>query len=510
MSTATIPGAPLPLNWWQRLLLPNLPAIAAVAVLYLAVVVMGPEGLLGDSDTGWHIVTGERIIETGTLPRADPYSFTKAGQPWYAWEWLADVFYGAAHKWMGLAGVALFASLLLAGTAWMWCAFAIWLGADRILISAVMAVVVSASTIHWHARPHLLSWPLLIGWLWLLEKTPAKLSPKRLGGVFILAALWTNLHGSFFLAFLLAAAYLAEFWLEDRQRARTLLAETGVALLATFCNPYGWQLHVHLIRYLGNSEMLSQIQEFQSPNFHGGAGLYLILLFFLAIAGVVLCLQQRNFARALAVALFAATGLRAARGIPVIAFAALPLVSAALTRALAGAPQLKGVFEESENFGRIEKQCTGAALLLAVVLMMFGWFARAPVLGAAAFPSKRFPVLAANEVAKLPADARLFSPDQFGGYLIYRFRGGRNVFFDGRSDFYGTQFVKDYLDVVALKPGWRQKFSRFGFTHALVPADQPLREALECAGWKLVYSDKTAALLQRPQAPPASPVCAMP
>jgi len=147
MSTATIPGAPLPLNWWQRLLLPNLPAIAAVAVLYLAVVVMGPEGLLGDSDTGWHIVTGERIIETGTLPRADPYSFTKAGQPWYAWEWLADVFYGAAHKWMGLAGVALFASLLLAGTAWMWCAFAIWLGSDRFI-----AIALGVAAIAWSLR----------------------------------------------------------------------------------------------------------------------------------------------------------------------------------------------------------------------------------------------------------------------------------------------------------------------------------------------------------------------
>lgn len=184
------PMSPSPqLTGWQRALFPNLPALAALAVLYLAVVLLGPQGLLNDSDTGWHIVTGDRILAAGELPRTDPFSFTKSGQPWFAWEWLADVILGAAHQWLGLAGVVLVAVLAIAATAWLWCAFAIWLGADRFVIAAFMAVAITSSTIHWHARPHVFSWPLLIAWVWLMEKTPARISIPRLGAVFLFMVL---------------------------------------------------------------------------------------------------------------------------------------------------------------------------------------------------------------------------------------------------------------------------------------------------------------------------------
>ncbi len=364
MSVPTAPPETLRLSWWQRMLLPNLPFIAAIAVLFLAVGVSGPEGLLNDSDTGWHIVTGERILETGKLPRTDPYFFSKPGEPWFAWEWLSDVILGAAHGWLGLAGVVLLACLALAATAWMWCAFAIWLGGDRFVLSTLMSLAILSSLIHWHARPHLFSWIFLIGWLWLLEDTPARLSIRRLAGVLLFMVLWTNLHGSFFLAFFLAGAYLVEFWFTDRRRAAVCLFEFGAALLATFANPYGWQLHVHLYRYLSNSEMLAQIQEFQSPGFHGAGGLLLILLFLTATGGAVVCLEQRRYARTLVVALLVMIGLRSARGIPVIAFVALPLVTASVTRALERLGRLKPLFEESSNFGRIERQCNGAGMVV--------------------------------------------------------------------------------------------------------------------------------------------------
>lgn len=510
MSDSTLLTPPLVLNRWQRLLLPNLPAIAALTLLYLALGLLGPDGFLNDSDTGWHIVTGERILDTFHLPRTDPYSFSKTGEPWFAWEWLADVMLGGVHRKMGLAGVVLLAVFAVAATAWMWCAFALWLGSDRFVIAALMAVAITASTIHWHARPHVFSWPLLIGWLWLLEKTPERVSPRRLLGLFVLMALWTNLHGSFFLAFLLSGAYALEFWFRRRSRAVTALAEAGVALLATFCNPYGWHLHQHLVRYLTNPELLGQISEYQSPSFHGKDGIYLLALFLLAMAGAVLTLEQRRFARSLVVLLLAATGLRAARGIPIIAFAALPLAAAAFTELLGRFRPLKEIFEESANFGRIERQTNGALLLAAVGLVLVLWSATPQRQKAVQFPEKRFPVRAALAVARLDPAARLFAPDYYGGYLIYRFRGTRKVFFDGRSDFYGTKFLDDYGKWMLLKPGWRGSFTRAGFSHALLPEDHPLREVLECSGWRRIHADRTAVLLERPAAALARPVCPMP
>ncbi|MBL0159653.1 MAG: hypothetical protein IPP47_21490 [Bryobacterales bacterium] len=43
--------------------------------------------------------------------------------------------------------------------------------------------------------------------------------------------------------------------------------------LALLLNPYGWALHVHVFRYLRDTELLSRVAEFQSFNFHSdGAG----------------------------------------------------------------------------------------------------------------------------------------------------------------------------------------------------------------------------------------------
>ncbi len=509
MTAPASPAEGLRLNWWQRTLMPNLPVIAALAVLYLAVVVMGPEGLLNDSDTGWHIVTGERILDTGELPGTDPYSFSKPGEPWFAWEWLADVILGAAHKWIGLAGVALLASVAIAGTAWMWCSFALWLGGSPFVVAALMAVAISLSTVHWHARPHVFSWLFLIGWLWLAEKTPARLRPARLAGLFLMMAVWTNLHGSFFLAFFVTGAYVIQFWFEDRKWALTAVLESSAAFAATFCNPYGWLLHVHLVRYLTNSELLAQISEFQSPDFHG-AGIYFLLLFLLAVSGAALSFVNGRYARALVALMFAAIALRSARGIPVVAFVALPLVADSLSGALGSIKKLQGLSSEAAGFQWIERQCNGIAVILSALLVLLGWFSTAGARDAAQFPAKRFPVDASREVAKLDSAARIFAPDQYGGYLIYRFGGARKVFFDGRSDYYGTRFVKDYVDLMALKPGWRKHFARYGFTHSLLPENHPVREALECAGWRRIYADKTAVLLARPPAPPPAPVCPMP
>ena len=80
-----------------RLLAPSLPDLFFLALLLAAFT--QPQGLwslLSDGDTGWHIRTGELVLNTGRVPAADPFSFSRPGAPWFAWEWLADVVFAAA------------------------------------------------------------------------------------------------------------------------------------------------------------------------------------------------------------------------------------------------------------------------------------------------------------------------------------------------------------------------------------------------------------------------------
>src|SRR6201995_2316674 len=51
----------------------------------------GWTGLLADADAGWHIRTGEYILDHHSVPRHDLYSFSKPDAAWYAWEWGVDL-----------------------------------------------------------------------------------------------------------------------------------------------------------------------------------------------------------------------------------------------------------------------------------------------------------------------------------------------------------------------------------------------------------------------------------
>jgi hypothetical protein len=47
-----------------------------------------------------------------------------------------------------------------------------------------------------------------------------------------------------------------------------------------------------------------------------------------------------------------------------------------------------------------------------------------------------------------------------------------------------------------VRPGWLEYWNSWHFTEALLPRDLPLIPALESIGWRPVYQDGTAVILQ--------------
>ena len=253
---------------------PDLALVVSFVTLFFCLFVFdGSQKLFRDSDAGWHIRTGESILSGGGLPRTDPYSLTRSGQPWFAWEWGADVIMGAAHKAGGLAYVAGLYALVIAACTWLWFHLN-WIAGGNFLFAAGLAtLMLSAGNIHWLARPHVFSWLLLLGLVSYLER-----GPGRLTLIAALSALWANLHASFFLAPVMAGIYALShalapmIWDLDRKsewrKARWYCVAAVVACLASLLNPYGWQLHLHVARYLLDKDLLDRIGEFQTFNFH--------------------------------------------------------------------------------------------------------------------------------------------------------------------------------------------------------------------------------------------------
>src|SRR5690242_14478705 len=87
-------------------LMPSMTDIAFLLPLVLLFVgLAGVQTMLGDCDTGWHVRTGQWILAHHQVPRQDMFSFTMAGQPWYAWEWLWEACFAWVFQGWGLGGV---------------------------------------------------------------------------------------------------------------------------------------------------------------------------------------------------------------------------------------------------------------------------------------------------------------------------------------------------------------------------------------------------------------------
>ena len=177
-----------------------------------------------------------------------------------------------------------------------------------------------------------------------------------------------------------------------------------------------------------------------------------------------------------------------------MALAALPLANAAIS-----ALNLPLAFREyGANLRLHDKKFRGWLLAPLAALAAFLWLTPAR----SGFPRDVFPVEAAS---RIPPEARLFAPDKYGGYLIYHFDGERKVFFDGRSDYYGADFMKRYIRLVQLRPGWREEWARWNFSSALIPVDYSLNSVLPLLGWTETFRDETAVLWTAPKTTKGAP-----
>jgi len=484
------------------------PSLAELVFVQLLLVKFGAgqswRALLFDGDAGWHIRTGASILQSGAVPVRDLFSFSRPDQPWFAWEWLADVTFALLHGWGGLTAVAGFTAVVLClSSALLFC----WLlrcGAGLWIALGVTLAAVSASSVHYLARPHIFSLLLFTVALWIVDEDRRKATPL-VWALVPLCALWANLHGGFVawlvtLAILLGATAAERNWI----RLRRYSWLTALCAAATLVNPYGWRLHEHIIRYLGSSWILDNVQEFQSPHIRS-ENMMVFAIFLLAgcaLAGKVLA-RGNYFEGALAL-LWGLASLRSARHIPLYMIAASPVIASEAAAWWAGfsarssARSVARIFWDSgQELGR-SRRLGVWGLALGALSLYIVW----PQIRIADFPDSQFPVAAvARNLGRLAPSAsmpRVLTSDQWADYLIYRLYPRQRVFFDGRSDFYGPAIGGDYKDLLAGAHRWPELFALYGFEVALLPVDWPLSSILELdPHWQSVYRDAQAVLFVR-------------
>jgi len=157
-----------------------------------------------DGDVSWQVAAGEWILDHGRIPTTDPFSFTAAGHHWVAMEWGAEIIYASAYRLSGYAGLAtVVAAALIALNSIVF--FYLQRRASPTIVGATLLMMNIVLGPFMLARPHVLAWPLLAGWtVLLLDAAEEGRAPPLWSAAIPLV--WTNLHASYPLALVIAAA----------------------------------------------------------------------------------------------------------------------------------------------------------------------------------------------------------------------------------------------------------------------------------------------------------------
>jgi hypothetical protein len=457
------------------------------------------------------------------VPARDIFSFSRAGDPWYAWEWLSDVLFAWLNSRGGLAAVVLFSILLIAVTSMLLFRLA-RRKSNAIVALGVTMVAAAASSVHWLARPHLFTLLFLVLFYGALERV--RDGRTRLAGVPYLVLLpaatilWTNLHGGFFVGILTIAAYgggelLKMAFSADRGERRQAGGRAGryflcasACLAASLANPYFYRLHQHVWQYVSDPYQSQHIMEFLSLSFHHPAAIFFESMLLMSAAVAFWYVSKGRFTEPLLLLVWGHAALLAARNIPIFMIAAAPPVAAAMEEWLAELPELRvaewlrsavrkfnlvaAETSDTDSIGRWHIASVAGALVVAALL-----FAPSPPkLFRAEFDPKSYPAAAIETLRRDPS-ARIFTYDQWGDYLIYRLYPRTKVFVDGRSDFYGDDFEEKCIAVLNVKYDWAKTLDGFGVDTILLPPSAPLAGALkESSRWRVVYDDGVALVFR--------------
>ncbi|MGN6390921.1 MAG: hypothetical protein ACTHM9_01560 [Gemmatimonadales bacterium] len=486
------------------------PSLYDIIFVIWAVVVpvgFGSRLLNSDGDLARHLRLGELMLERHGLLRQDVFSFTKAGQPFVAFEYGSELIYATAYRLAGLAGVAVLAGLVLALTYTLVARFLIRRGGDPLLAYLVSMSAAVLSAAHWLARPHLFTMLFVVVLLELLQHR----TRRALIAYPALFFVWANLHGGFSFGCILIGIYIAGETAEgllarDAERTAWFSRATHhawgllLALLASLLNPNGVRLLGHVFGFFGNSAILAQTQEFLSPDFHTTNGKMFLVVLLLVIGALAWSRRRPPVTSLLVLLATIAFALISQRNIELFAITALPLLALHLDAEWRAMPLLtsaKAVFQREA-----EGRYAGVGAVVIALILMGIAAAGGSVAGATVVPNRfdehAFPVRAVAKARAAGMQGRMYNNFIWGGYLLLDWPEQR-VFIDGGTDHYGEKLFNEWIQVWNLEPGWRDVMHRWKIDFALIPPESRLADELRRDhGWSEWYRDSTAVILRRP------------
>ena len=482
--------------------LPSIGNIVFLSVLFVLIFSVG-NGLLGDGDTGYHIKTGELILQNWRIPYDDPYSYHYPPMKWTAHEWLAEIVMATIFKASGLTGVVVFFAVILATTHWLLYRVLRTQSDDVVLCIVITLLATVTSSTHWLARPHVFSLLLTVVWCHVLQQFQHG-SLRSLYLLPLLMLFWVNLHGGYIFGLILITIYLAGNVLnalgeppyaaqKSTQKVKALLLLLLACLGVCMINPYGPKILWFPIQVTSDRFVMDRVIEFLSPNFHDALPFkYMLLVVIGALALSRSALNPIEFALVL---LLTYMSLYSVRHVSLFAIVLAPLLLKTARGIIDRMPDaiLTSYQKRNSNLKAIDATVNGYVWPLLSVSLIAAYLLTGRLI--IKFNEITFPVAAVEFLKREPISGNMFNNDEFGDYIIFSAWPAYRVFMDGRNDMYGEKYGRDYLRIANVQPEWKETLRKYDITWVIFDTPSALTAALkDQKDWQEIYSDRVATI----------------
>ncbi len=456
-----------------------------------------------DTDTWWHIRSGEHILNEGFI-YTDPFSHTKLGETWINHSWGSQVVMYLIWQLAGNMGLAVFTAGLATGGMY----FIYRSGSGNIYLRAFVLVIAAATAaVFWSARPQMFSFFLSTVVYYLLHLFKHK-KIDRLWLLIPLMLIWGNLHAGFSIGFIIIGGFIAGEILScifspnasnniGWGGVRRLIIIGFASAVALVINPYGLDMLRVPFATVSIGALRDFIQEWNSPNFHERQTWPFIMMVVAFLGAVGASSKRLSWSDFVLVSGTFFMGLLAGRNISVFAVVAAPPIMA----------HLDDVFTERGWVLRPRKTVSPRMAWVNVLLtgiIVLGALAQVINILDSEFVAEAqadfLPVGAAEYLNEARPPGPMFNSYNWGGYLMFA-APDYPVFVDGRTDLYGDEFLTRWLRVATGGDEWREVFTEYDIRLAVIEPQSGLARILrEENGWHVAYEDDMAVIFVREDA----------
>ncbi|MDR0676311.1 MAG: hypothetical protein LBF97_04660 [Elusimicrobiota bacterium] len=476
-------------------------------LLFCCFIVLGSillgQSILIDQGVLWHIKSGELIYNNLAIPIFDPFLFWGENLFWLSDQWLSDLLLYLVISNGDVFAITLFTELILVSAFFVIPFFLSQKLTRNLLISIIVAFICSINaTIQWFCRPFIfafLFFNLTYFILWLNYKSIKNNLPisKLAYCLPLIFCLWANMHPSFILGFFLFVVFLgAEINYKNIivsiGQNRIYIGIAILSFVATFINPYGYKLYIHIFELVTNSYFTSLFYEWQAVNFQNNLFIPFILTLFFIIINISYFRKSPLFSKPEFI-IFLVLLLESLLHCRYIMFWIISLVIP-LTRTFIALAD--NIDFKAKSKSRIHNLIVRSMLVLTSLLII-KLYNNSEQNDKFSYP-KNYPLQAIRHIEKLNIpNAKILNNMNWGGIVTYFLYPQRQAFIDDRASLIGEKMFKKYSAFYNLEPNWEDIFKEFGFDIILLPPKIPATTFLKetkYQNWVVSYEDEQAVV----------------